>query len=127
MTSPMIAPWNDWEDWQNGLYATRPIRVSKSWESIRLLSDPDEFREVAREMVLSWPVSARQNLKHLWSGRRAWIGQASCCYHHGATSMETRAAWAALDNSVQARANDIAADVILDYERGWDAETLFGH
>lgn len=117
--------WDYWEDYQHGLYTpgSDPARVAAS---ARLLGDPDCFWEVAREMVRAWPNSARHNLTNLWTGRNAWIGQASCCYSHKATSSETREAWGTLTQQEQRRANDIARGVRDLWEKGQrDAQTLF--
>jgi hypothetical protein len=118
-------PWDDWEDFKAGLYEHRfsPVQV---YESVQLLSDPDEFAETAREMIREWPRAAAYNLG-LPSGRRAWVGQAACCYHHDATREETTYAWGRLSNGVQRRANKIAATLIDEYLSGRlaSAETLF--
>lgn len=121
--------WTAWEDWAAGLYAhvTEPsgARVARS---VALLIDPDQFVEVAREMTREWPRATEHNVKHLWTGRRAWIGQASCMYAHEATAIETRIGWGQLTNRQQVEANKAADIVIGDIHRGWaGAETLFGH
>jgi len=119
-------PWADWEDWHAGLYARRLVRAESIVASLALLADADTFLEVGHEMVRTWPHAARHNLDHMWSGRRAWIGQASCCYAHGATADETKQAWGGLANAVQARANAIADEIADAYHRGWRyAQTLF--
>lgn len=124
MTGEPIASW---EDWRAGLYAhiTEPdMRTVES--SVRLLTDPDQFLEVAREMIRAWPNAAEHNVRSLWTGRRAWVGQASCLYAHGATSIETRIAWGQMDNSQQRQANRAADVAIAEYKRGWKgAEALF--
>jgi hypothetical protein len=125
MTTSMILPWSNWEDYAAGLYEHR-FYMGQVQASVKLLSDPDEFAAAAREMVREWPHAADHNL-HLPSGRRAWIGQAACCYHHGATAEETAGAWGRLSNQVQRRANAIASIIAKDYldGRGPGAETLF--
>ena len=119
-------PWDEWEDFAAGLYGRGVPRYGMTLDSVRLLSDADEFNETAREMIRAWPQSAAHNL-NLPSGRRAWIGQASCCYHHGATASETATAWGLLPNLTQRRANEVADAIADDYlNRGWPgAETLF--
>jgi len=122
-----IQPWDKWEDYAAGLYRHRPsTRGIWVQESVKLLSAADVFGEVAREMVSAWPHAAAHNL-NLPSGRRAWIGQASCCYHHGATAEETAQAWGRLSNRTQIRANRVASAVIDEYLNGGrhGAEALF--
>ena len=125
MTLTTIRPWDNWEDYAAGLYQHRliPGRVQ---ESVRLLSDPARFEEAGWEMICAWPNAAEHNL-YLRSSRRSWIGQATCCYHHGATMEETCAAWGQLANETQNRANRIADAIADEYLRGGraGAETLF--
>lgn len=124
MTTPS---WNDWEDFQAGLYALTSVRPDVVASSVDLLARPDEFLEVAREMVREWANAAEHNIVHLWTGRRAWIGQASCCYAHGATAAETREAWGKLSNQDQRAANEVADDVADRFRKEVmdGAETLF--
>lgn len=123
MNDLAAAIWDHWEDYQHGLY--RPVLdAARSELSLALLRDPGYFEEVSREMLREWPNSARHNLTHMWSGRNAWIGQASCCYAHGATSADTRAAWGLLTNAEQIAANSVARAVRFVWERGeHDAQT----
>lgn len=115
--------WHSWEDWQNGLYSPT-ITDEHIADSARLLADPDQFLEVAREMVREWPNAAVHNLKHMWTGRRAWIGQASCLYAHGATSASTRLAWGHL-TSPQQRAANTVAEIVDEEWRTANAQVLF--
>ena len=127
MTILTTRPWDNWEDYAAGLYQHwMPLRPGKVQDSIRLLSDADRFAETAREMLRAWPGAARHNLG-LPSGRRSWVGQASCCYCHGASSEETASAWGRLSNQTQICANEIADAVAIDYIRGISgAQALFG-
>lgn len=116
-------PWSEWEDYRAGLYGT-DMNLTLLERSAAVLRDPAVFHEAAVEMIREWPNAARHNLTNLWTGRNAWVGQATCCYVHGATAVTTRAAWGTLTNSEQRRANDIAAGVREAWERGWrDAQT----
>ena len=112
-----------WEDYLAGMYAM-DWDYDRQVEAAALLADPDQFYEVATEMLREWPNAARHNLHYLWSGRNAWIGQASCCYSLGATAADTRAAWGTLSNVQQNTANAVAKRVRLKWERTWrDAQT----
>ena len=124
----MTNPWIEWEDFQAGLYENRPAQDDLIDNSETLLSDPDEFFEVANEMIREWPNAALQNLVHIVTGQQAWIGQASCCYAHGATSEETRQAWGRLSNDIQRRANLVADAALESFVRGRNhGQTLFIH
>jgi hypothetical protein len=121
--------WTEWEDWRAGLYTTGvTTRRDAVASSVTLLSDSDGFLETAREMVREWPNAATHNLCLLATGRRAWVGQAACCYSHAATSSETREAWGRLSNAQQQAANNVADQVIEWFRKEVrdDAQTLFG-
>jgi len=117
-------PWLDWEDYRAGMY--RPDQdQDRQRLSAFLLTDLGGFRETAREMLREWPHAAHQNLHNMWSGRNAWLGQASCCYAHGATSADTRAAWGSLTNQQQTAANRVATDLrFLWSKEAQDAQAI---
>lgn len=119
-------PWADWEDYAAGLYATTTTTPEHVQTAAALLADPETFRETAREMVREWPNAAIHNLRHMWTGRRAWVGQATCCYSNGIPAATTRLAWGTLANDTQRSANQTADLVIAEWERTRGAETLFG-
>lgn len=123
----MTNSWDDWEDYKAGLYEKRALRASVINQSAELLSDPDQFLEVGLEMVREWGNAATQNLVNLATGKQAWIGQASCCYAHGATADETKVAWGLLTNWKQIGANRVADSIEAGFMRGRNhAQTLFG-
>ncbi len=96
-------------------------------DSIRLLADTDRFYDTATEMLQAWPNSAVHNLVYLWTGRNAWIGQASCLYAHNAPSGATREAWGMISNDKQRAANTVARCVREEWEDKADGrQTLFG-
>lgn len=119
-----MSTWNNWEDWQGGMYA-------RQWEehhvrsSVALLCDCDQFAEVAWEMVLAWPHAAHHNLSNMWAGRNAWVGQASCLYAHQAPALATREAWGALSLESQRQANTVAQTVRIRWEQHHVGQTLF--
>jgi hypothetical protein len=120
-------PWDRWEDWHAGLYEIR-LDAPRIKDARALLSDPEQFDQVAREMVRTWPHAAAHNLGHMATGHRSWLGQASACYSVGASSLETRHAWGELTNGQQRNANAIATAVRDDWRKGaCNGETLFGH
>lgn len=123
-----MKPWERWEDWRAGLYLQRPEELELSRQARALLCDPDQFREAAREMLREWPAAAEHNLMNMWSGRRSWVGQATCCYSLGATAADTRDAWGLMSNPQQRLANAVADQVIAEWRKETqDAQTLFGH
>lgn len=109
--------WRSWEDYTAGMFepTADPERITAA---ARLLGDPDQFFEAATEMIREWPHAAIHNLAHLWTGRNAWVGQATCCYSLDATGVETRLAWGQLSNEQQRRANRVAVSVREAWEAG---------
>lgn len=116
-----------WEDYQAGMY--RPTcpgdELALQAQSAGLLSEPADFERIGREMVAAWPIAARQALTHVASNRRAWVGQAACCYAHGAPDYITKRAWWELAPDVQDAANETADQVIRWWEVTAHAQTLF--
>jgi hypothetical protein len=122
----MSPVWAAWEDHAAGLY-TNTSSSSNVQAAYELLVDTDRFYETAREMVRVWPHAAIHNLTYLPSGRISWLGQASCCYATGATSMDTRTAWGLMTNNQQRNANAVARRVRTEWEKEQhDGETLLG-
>jgi hypothetical protein len=117
-------PWLKWEDFQAGLYRLDYDNTHVA-HAARLLADPDEFREVAREMVQAWPTSAHHNLKNMWTGRNAWVGQASALYAYNSPGIATRIAWGTLTLDQQRTANGVAEQVRIEREQRHVGQTLF--
>lgn len=111
-------PYWDWEDFQNGMYtyenkeeAVTLIGIAKD-----LLSSPVDFGEGAREMIFNWPKATAHNLTNRSINRKAWIGHATCCFIHDVPEVLTRIAWSELTQEQRDKANQIAEEVIRDYE-----------
>lgn len=115
-------PWHTWEDYQHGLY-TVTFTPDDITASAALLADPDQFLEVAAEMVREWPVAAFHNLTNMPTSRNAWVGQASCLYAHGAPAVATRQAWGLLSDAQRRDANKVAETIRVRWEQ--NAEALF--
>jgi hypothetical protein len=114
----IFEPFWKWEDFLNGMYDYPTPSQHRKFvnASIGLLSDPGQFRKVAIKMVVSWPVSASVNITNLNANRRAWIGQASCCFAVGSPEICTREAWKLLSEQCRIDANKEADFVIREYE-----------
>jgi hypothetical protein len=110
--------YNKWEDWQNGMYSTKNTDNDKNLirEARMLLSSSSGFCEVAEKMVDKWQYSSEQNLTDRSRNRRAWIGQASCCFGLGASEQLTKIAWRKLSQERQNVANNVAEFVIKNWE-----------
>ena len=113
----IFAKYQDWEDYKAGMYSTdyknEEILVS---DSIKMLSNTDLFFHTCIDLIQDWTVSASVNLTNKSCNRKAWLGQAACCYAYNVPEICTRIAWGKLSNEQQIDANIIADKVIRIYE-----------
>lgn len=111
-------PYYLWEDYLNGMYKTKVDNFEHLKDkSIELLSSSDLFYEYAIKMINDWEISAIVNLTNLEQNRKAWIGQATCCYYAKVPEFITCIAWMELSEKQRKNANNIAKIVIENYER----------
>ena len=116
-----------WEDWRAGQYALTYSRQSEGVAlSVALLADDDELYASMSAVTREWPMATEHNLTNVEQNRRAWLGQAACCFAHGVPDFVVKAAWNTLPQPVQDRANGVADTVISEWEDS-RAETLFRH
>jgi len=109
--------YTEWEDFKNGMYDTDNGNYNELLsDAILLLSDEKSFYETALKVIESWVVSTKENLTNINSNRRAWIGQASCCFAYGVPEIITRDAWALLTDVQRYNANKVADKIISIYE-----------
>lgn len=107
-----------WEDFKSGMYGTHKdvdldlyARLAKS-----VLCNPSEFEKTLILVMTNWPISFTENMSNVSCNRRAWLGQAACCYKHGCNEKSTRKAWSSMTNEQRSIANKIASKFISSYE-----------
>lgn len=109
--------YDKWEDWKAGLYnKSHPDPEGAILESLELLSSPTELYKSMRRVCDEWPISAEHNMTDTSINRQAWLGQSSCCISHGATESLTRIAWGSLSDDQREKANNIADQVIEEWQ-----------
>jgi hypothetical protein len=109
--------FEDWEDYKNGMYDSPDGNDAELLQdAIRLLSDLEMFFAEGKKMIFKWVVSASENLSNVSQNRRAWIGQATCCFVYGIPETITREAWGQLTDIQRFEANKIADKIISIYE-----------
>lgn len=109
--------WEKWEDYRDGMYAqSHPDPEGTILESLELLSDHELLYYSMKHVCKEWPYATEHNLTDTSRNRRAWLGQAACCHHHGATEMYTRMAWGSLNEDQQRLANESADRTIDEWE-----------
>lgn len=111
--------YKKWEDWQNGMYGEgdkkKEGQLIKS--AVDLLSNPSKLYVAMFQVATKWKHAAEVNLTNKSRNRRAWLGQAACCYEHKVPEILTKTSWWMLDEKTQNEANSIATKVILEWEK----------
>lgn len=106
-----------WEDWQNGQFSTTCDNENVLKEKcVYLLSNPKDLYVSMSNVVSNWHYSSAHNLSNIQSNRKAWLGQAACCYAFAAPDYVTKMAWNTLPVDVKRVANSIADKVISQWE-----------
>lgn len=86
-------------------------------KSFDLLSNPKAFLASCRMVLVEWPYSSEHNLSARVLNRKAWMGWAACYVSHKSTEYTTRSAWRYLTDEQKKLANDIAGQVIEEWEK----------
>lgn len=116
-----------WEDYRAGQYALvyrdQAVGIeSSAW----LLADSAMLGAAMSAVAREWVHAAEHNLTNQERNRRAWLGQAACCFEFGVPDFVVKTAWHQLSSDQQDAANAVADQVIAEWEES-RAETLFGY
>lgn len=115
-----------WEDYKAGQYAlSYGPQAEGELQSARLLADEARLYESMSAVTREWPNATEHNLTNVEQNRRAWLGQAACCFTLGVPDFIVKSGWHTLPSTIQDRANAVADQVIREWEQS-RAETLFG-
>ena len=120
--------YTKWEDWKAGMFSMNEQTDSelKISASVNVLSSPDLFYDILKDVLQSWPISSAVNLTNKQQNRKAWLGAAACMFSNQAPEYITRIAWSILSEDQQKTANMIAGKIISEYENTNNyAKTLF--
>lgn len=120
--------FKDWEDREFGMYETTCFMDEQKMiqDCVQLLNCPSWLWECMTFVTHNWPNSTAQQLTNIHRNRQAWLGQAACCFAHGAPEYITKKAWNLLSDVYQRKANDVADDVIMDWEQKYKAGYFSG-
>lgn len=109
--------FSKWEDFKNGLYNSSCNNFEeKKILSIELLSNQEDFYNISLDMFKSWPYSTEHNLTDNTINKKAWIGQATCCFNHNAPDYVTKEAWWELDEETRTNANLTAKKALKKWQ-----------
>lgn len=100
--------WGNLPPKDHRLYAER---------ACNLFAELDCFKTACERVIKEWPNSCLHNLSARIQNRRAWLGQAACYIETGSVEYTTRKGWRMLDFSERDRADDIAEQVIKEWEQ----------
>jgi hypothetical protein len=83
------------------------------------MKDPVAFKTAMQKAVQDWPISCEMNLSARCMNRRAWLGHAGCCVAENSPEEATRLGWHKLNQVEQDLANQVADEVILEWETNY--------
>lgn len=110
-------PYTEWEDYKAGMYrlptADEQHLIGKA---VELLSNPVLFREAAKGVIKDWPKSTEEFLSgNNILSKRPWLGRAACQYRFNVPESLTRIAWEQLTEEQQDAANEVANELIKEW------------
>lgn len=112
--------YEKWEDYKAGLFRAVGCDDSANEEMIglaaQLLCNVAELYEAMSAISVLWVCSSEVNLTNPSLNRRAWLGQAACCYQYRVPEDLTKQAWHRLSKEQQDAANGVADAVIREWE-----------
>jgi hypothetical protein len=116
--------YENWEDFKNGMYNIPEYKNEDRLVSlaIELLTDNELFLNTCKLILKEWPISSKVNLTNTGCNRRAWLGQAACCYKFNVPEMCTRIAWGKMSMNQQSIANSIADKIINSFEVNYERQ-----
>ena len=119
----------NWEDFNNGMYDFLPLSNQEVYvfSSIKMLTDLELFLTTSIKVIGNWPISTAVNFTNKSCNRKAWLGQACCSYAFKSTEVCTRVAWGKLTHKQQFEANNIADNVILNFELNYETKNTKIH
>jgi len=89
-------------------------------QAINILSNKQLCLKFMLLVVKNWTNSTYENLSNITQNRKAWLGQAACCYANKIPEYLVREAWMLMKEENRIQANNIADKVIF----GWELKTL---
>ena len=110
--------YEKWEDYLCGMYNSNDVidKDKKVIESIKLLSNTNDFYQTCKTIMIEWKNASEVNLSNKNQNRKAWLGAAACMYKCKAPEYLTRIAWSLLNKNIQDKANKIAEKIIKEYD-----------
>ena len=86
-------------------------------KSIELLSCKDALYQSMSHVATQWVNASEHHLTDLSCNKKAWLGQAACCFEHKASEQATCKAWWMISDEQRFIANAVATMVINEWEQ----------
>jgi len=111
--------WEKWECYKHGFYdvLTAQKKIQHKKNVINFFQDKKETKHYMSRIVNEWTYSTEHFLSNISMNRIAWLGQAACCLCHNTPNLVTMLYWNFLEESVQIRSNNIAQNIITNWEQ----------
>lgn len=111
--------YENWECYKAGFFnscsgANKPALIAAV---VGLFSVPLLTKHWMERVIEEWPKSTEHNLTNTAMNRVAWLGQSACCLYAGVPSTVTMEAWSDVPEQWQKEANQIAEQIIKEYEQ----------
>lgn len=117
--------YEKWECFLNGMYdSCLSNEKDLMQKAINILIDEDRFYSLCELVLKNWKISSRVHLTNPNCNKKAWLGQASCCYSDHVPEYLTKKAWSILSEKQRAVANKVAEDCINKYLSNLKTEGL---
>lgn len=108
-------PYWLWEDYHFGMYG-KPLKRDLSNKVIECLGNEKNCKKYMLKVIEEWKYTCEYHLTNTSINRVAWLGQATMCLYAGLKEQETRNAWWILNEDQRLKANEIAKEVINEWE-----------
>jgi hypothetical protein len=111
--------WEKWECYKHGFYNIVSNAQKQECKKLVLsfFNDAKTTEYYMQKIIDKWIYSCEHFLSNVSMNRIAWLGQAACCLCHNTPNLVTMLYWNFLEESVQIRSNNIAQNIITNWEQ----------
>lgn len=116
---PKWIDYNEWEDYQNGMYQNGNDKeiIKQCYEILT----SDNLKENMTDTSNTYEISTEVNFTNKMFNPVSWLGQATCNLLINATAKETCQAWMMMTKEQQTKANNIAKEVIKEWREKYES------
>ena len=111
---PVWEDYKNWECYKNGMYNNGHNK--KTVEECKKILTSKDLKNKMKAVTHSYPIATKVNFTNQMFNPISWLGQATCNLFIGSTAQETCQAWMCMSKEEQTTANNIAKEVIREWE-----------